>query len=453
MKSLVVAALVAISAAPALAETPSGPQPEIRWVPVQTPPAAAVSSRIIYIKKCPIALGCTVHPGTDDSRTQTSSLAPNQLTITEYKQGDAVWQKVMECVKNTYAPFDVTVTDVDPGNVPHFENIVGGNSGTELSPDLSGAGGVSPFTCAEIPNAITYTFDLWGPDPDKICAVISQETAHAFGLEHEYNASDPLTYLQGGPSMKRFQATDSPCGTFSALPTCMCPPTHATQNSYKTIVGFFGPGAATPPTIDIKAPTDGKTVQPHFVVRANASDDVGVDHVELWIDNLDTGVKAMTPPYRLTAPDGIDDGPHTIEARAIDVQGVPASATVDVDMGPPCTAASGCTGDDVCVMGTCVPGPAVPGGLGDRCTANTECLAVQCVSDGHQQQCVENCDLGATGSCPDNFSCIAGGANGGVCWYNGDSGCCSVGAAPTAPLYLGAGVLGVLVLRRRRRSR
>lgn len=437
-------------ATPASAEAVSPrPQPMLKWVPADVPPAAAPSSRIIFVHKCPIT-GCLIHPGPNDSRTDTSNIPTQQVSISRFKQSDVVWSKMMDCVRATYAPFDITITDVDPGpNVPHYENIVGGSSGSELDPEFAQAGGVSPFTCAEIPNSISFTFDVYGPDPDQLCWTVAQETAHSFGLEHEYNANDPMTYLGGGPPAKRFQATESPCGTFSSV-TCTCTQ-KATQSSYKSIVAMFGPGAATPPTITIKSPTAGKQVQPRFVVRVNAMDDVAVDRVELYIDDLDTGVRAMTPPYLLVAPEGVTDGAHTIEARAIDVQGVPASATVDVDMGPPCTASSGCSGDDVCVMGTCLPGPDVPGGLGDSCTANTECLGAQCLGDASgNKQCVESCELGASGVCPSDFNCIAAG-NGGVCWYSGAAGCCSAGTDPTGPLLLGTSVFGLVLLRRRRR--
>ncbi|CAN5819921.1 hypothetical protein BH11MYX3_BH11MYX3_38010 [soil metagenome] len=431
------------------AEPAARPQPVLRRVPIQTPPAATPASRIIFVHRCP-STGCLIRPGTDDSRTDTSSIPTQQVSISRFKQTDAVWAKMMECVKNTYAPFDITVTDVDPGpTVSHYENVVGGSSGSELHPDFAGAGGVSPFTCGEIPNSISFTFDVYGPDADQLCWTVAQETAHSFGLEHEYNASDPLTYIGGGPSMKRFQPTESPCGTFQALSSCSCTQ-KATQNSFRFLSDMFGKGVATPPTVSIKAPSSGSKVQPKFVVRVIAMDDSGVKEVQLFIDGIDTGVRAITAPYLLTAPDTLDEGPHTVEVRAFDVQSVPASATIDVELGPPCTQSSGCSGDDVCVGGTCVPGPDVPGGLGDSCTAPTECLAGQCVGDAKHKQCVESCDLGAANACPNDFSCIAAGANG-VCWYDGSSGCCSAGTEPTAPILLGASVLGLVLSRRRRR--
>jgi MYXO-CTERM domain-containing protein len=306
---------------------------------------------------------------------------------------------------------------------------------------------VAPFTCSEIPNAISFTFDVYGPDADSLCWTAAQETAHAFGLEHEYNAADPMTYLNGGPSMKRFQATDSPCGEFQAV-SCRCS-NLATQNSYQHILAMFGPGAPTPPTVEIKAPTSGKTVQPGFVVRVAATDDVAIDRVELWIDGVDTGVVGRIPPYLVAAPDTLEPGPHTIEIKAFDVQGTPANATVDVDLGPPCTASKGCSGADVCVMGVCVPGPDTPGGLGSFCTGNTECLSNQCIGDqAGTMLCVEQCDL-SPGSCPESFSCLPAGAAG-VCWQTDDGGCCDAGGgSPAGPALLGLGVLALLARRRR----
>lgn len=444
----VVLAPLLVAHHPATAEPVSRPQPTLRWSTNSIAPAATPSSRIIYVHKCPVQ-GCTIRPGTNDSRTDTSDIATQQVVITQFKQSQAVWDKMMACVKNTYAPFDITVTDVDPGpTVPHYENIVGGSSGTELSPDLGSAGGVSPFTCAEIPNSVSFTFDVYGPDPDQLCWTVAQETAHSFGLEHEYNANDPLTYISGGPSMKRFQATDSPCGTFSAV-TCRCT-NKPTQNSYKFIVEMFGPGAATPPTVAIRSPSAGGKVQPKFVVRANAADDVKVDEVQLFIDGMDTGVRDKEAPYLLTAPDGIADGPHTIEARAIDVAGVPASAEIDVTMGPPCGGDGDCTGDDVCVMGVCLAGPDVPGGVGDSCTAATECLYARCEGEPMDKQCVAECEVGAANACPSDFSCIPAGASG-VCWYSPSAGCCSATTPPGGPILLSVGVLAAMVLRRRRR--
>ncbi|HVK83528.1 MAG TPA: Ig-like domain-containing protein [Kofleriaceae bacterium] len=443
-RSLLSAGLLLAALAPSA--TAERPLPRYVLVPQQTPPAAEPASRLIYLRRCPPS-GCLIRPGIDDARTDTSSIPNSQVTLSGFKQSQEVWDRMMECVRATYAPFNIGVTDVDPGTEPHYENVVGGRA-TELRADLAGAGGVAPFTCEEIPNAVSFTFDVYGPDPDALCWTAAQETAHAFGLEHEYNAADPMTYLNGGPPMKRFQATDSPCGEFQAR-SCQCTGA-ATQNSYMHILAMFGPGAPTAPTVTINSPSAGKQVEPGFFVRAKAMDDVAVDRLEMWIDGVNTGVMTKTAPYVLAAPKDVAQGPHTVEIKAFDVQGTPASATVDVEVGPPCTASSGCSGADVCVMGVCVPGPEQPGGLGDACTASTECLSNRCIADTTGvKQCVESCDL-SPGSCPEDFSCVDTGAGAGVCWYAPDGGCCDAGGSPAGSSLVALGVVAI-VLRRRRR--
>jgi hypothetical protein len=442
-------ALVSVSATLAHAErlqpkiVPIAPMPPAGSLTRVLPPPAEPSSRIVYMRRCPLG-GCIINAGGEDSRSDQSSIAGSPRTITRFKQSDAVWTQLMDCMRATYAPFNIAITDVDPGNVPHYEHVVGGNSSTELNPQLTGAGGVSPFTCGDIPNAMTFTFDVYGPDPDQLCWTAAQEVAHSFGLEHEINDKDPLTYLSG-PLPKRFQATDTPCGEFEAR-TCDCG--GLIQNSFEYILEMFGPGVPTPPNVAIKSPGTGKTVQPHFVVRVDATDDTAVERVEMYIDGVKL-TETTKAPYKLIAPDGIAEGPHALEVRAIDIQGTPASTSIDIVMGPPCTASDGCSGTDVCVMGVCLPGPDEPGGMGNFCQAETECISTQCIGDQNgNKYCVEGCD-GSDGSCPDGFSCLA---QGNVCWPLEDTGCCQSNGAATGPTLLSLGVLA-LVIRRRKRVR
>jgi len=410
---------------------------------------SAVSSNIVYLRRCPVGAGCFVKEGNDDSRTDTSSIVVGQRIIGEFSQGDQVWADTVACVKETMAPFNIVVTDVDPGTTPHFENVVGGKSSDLGRSDLTNAGGVAPFDCSEIPNAIVYTFDVYGPDAQALCWTCSQEVAHAFGLDHEFLQKDPMTYVSGDLP-KRFRDQDADCGEFESR-ACSCA-TGGKQNSYRTIVGLFGPGAPTPPVITVQRPTDGKQVQPGFRMSVKALDDVRVDKVELFIDGT-LGAMSMTEVgdvFDLSAPADLPMGSHSLEVRATDVQGIPASAMLTVDEGAPCTASKGCSGTDVCVMGICLPGPGEPGGLGAVCQMSTECLSHVCQDAGEQfKHCTEVCDPANAGSCPNGFDCIPNGAAG-ACWPAPDGGCCDAGTAPQGSILLGVGI-GALVLRRRRR--
>jgi len=127
-----------------------------------------------------------------------------------------------------------------------------------------------------------------------------------------------------------------------------------------------------------------------------------------------------------------------------------AMTSITVNQGPPCTAAAGCDGTDVCVNGGCIPGPDVGGGLSSICQTADQCLSMQCASGGETfMHCVASCDTSTPGSCPNNFECLASGASG-VCWPSQGGGCCSASGDPRSSGLLAALVLGG-VLRRRRR--
>lgn len=436
--------------------SPAGRGSSYVWTPgAAVPPGTqGVTSRLVFLHRCPMISGCQVTGGgTNDSRNDISTIADGIRQLGEFSHGTAVWDATVQCVKDTFAPFDITITDVNPGNsVPHFEAMFGGK-GSDLDSAISdNVLGLSPFNCGEIPNSIVFIFDQVGPNPEEQCAVAAQEIAHSFGLEHEFLQKDPMTYLSGDLP-KRFRDELAPCGELAVNdPPCRCGANM--QNSYRDIVGLFGVGAPTPPDVLFKNLTEGKQVQPGFKAVIDAQDDVRVEKVDLYIDGTMVGTSS-TPyvnDFIIPTPD-LAAGDHVLEARATDVQGVVGTTTLTVTMGPPCTASKGCSGVDVCVSGVCIAGPDEPGGLGRVCQKDTECLSYQCADAGESlKYCVDSCSPSAPDSCPSGFDCIEGGGGGGVCWPGEDGGCCDSGRGNAhGPLLLGLGVMVVLVRRRKRR--
>ncbi len=252
-------------------------RPTTTYIQVPAPPdgVAAVNSNVVYLNPC--WGGCTISPGFEDSTSQHSSIINSTANISQFNAGQAAWDQVVQCVKNQYAPFNVVITDQDPGSAPHFEAIVAGRP-SEAGMDQN-VGGVSPFNCGVINNAITYTFaNIYGGSVQTICEVVAQETAHAYGLDHEFLCQDPMTYLENCGS-KSFQNTNAQCGEYSAR-ACQCP-SRPTQNSVQMITDVFGPGVPTPPTVTITSPADGAKVEPGFPVRADVVDDTQVSRAEL----------------------------------------------------------------------------------------------------------------------------------------------------------------------------
>lgn len=400
-----------------------------------------VDSSIIFLNRC--EGGCTLYPGYNDSRTNRSSIIGGTVNVSAFEHGDMAWDSVVNCVKGMYEPFGVTITDQDPGNVPHFEAIVAGTP-QEIGAG-NGVGGIAPFSCGVINNAITYSFaNIYG-SAQSICETVAQETAHAFGLEHEYLCEDPMTYLNSC-GKKTFQNQAVQCGEYSPR-NCQCG--SSTQNSVQEITSIFGPGTPTPPSVEIIRPVNGDFVEPGFVIEATAEDDFGsITKVEVSLNGV-VIAESTLQPYIFNAPATLSGGVVEVSVTAWDNRDTPTTKTVNVTQGEPCQQGD-CADDEVCVAGRCVPGPGQMGGLGAQCESPEDCLSSLCGGDSEGNRfCAEKCD--GEGSCPSGFACIdSGDMNvGDVCWP-GEEGGCNTSGGGTAPA--GAALLLAMLFYFRRRS-
>ena len=454
------------SAATALASdnapaVPSAPaiRPGIRtYIPVDLPDtenaaAGGDFSRILFLNKC--AGGCTIYYGNDNSSTNTSGISGGTRNLSAYDGGK--WAEIVACVKRIFSPFDVEVTDVDPGGTPHMEAIVAGTA-NQLGMG-SNILGVAPFVCGYIPRSMSYTFanafDSFYPAgaiPREVCATIGQEVAHTWGFDHEMLASDPMTYLEYNGE-RAFQDQASRCGE-DVNRDCNCG--GSTQNSYQKILSIFGAADPTPPIVTITNLDFGDQVEPGFAVRAEVDDENGVDHVELWIDGAMTSSLAF-PPYALNAPDDLADGTHQVKIIAYDLQDTPGEDSVDVIIGEPCATPGDCVdaGENyTCMGGRCVPGEGAVGGLGTSCESGVDCFSGICLSSNSGSLCGEVCERGG-GQCPDGYGCLELSDGTGSCWPGVDEGggegdCSSAGGGSAAPIALSLGLVGFVLSRRRR---
>jgi hypothetical protein len=423
--------------------------------------ASQVNSHIIYLNRC-AGPGCTVVQGNTNATTDPAHSSLGHGVLNPFSRGDAVWNTVVDCMKEVFEPFDVQLTEIDPGSAPHFEVMFGGMpQQIGLSADL---GGVSPFSCQTyIPNSLVFVFDVWGDDAEEICATAAQEIAHSFALDHAIEPSDPMTYLKykGRRHFKDAQiqcGSDcdsnhrSPLGTacagddFQEHP-CACGNGAQTQNDVQIITTLFGDSVASPPVVTIISPRVGDSVAPGFTVTTEISDDMTVASADLRIDGVLVQHLAATP-YTFTGPTTLADGTHSIEVSGYDNMGAPGRARVQVIVGPGCKAASDCPEDtSTCIAGRCVAGPDVAGGLGQTCVASTDCKSFQCANDDGAKYCVEACK---PGQCPSGFGCRDDGQGGGVCWPGFDDGAaaCAVGGG-NGSLVAGLALVALLLRRRR----
>ena len=272
-------------------------------------------SRILYINWCDG--NCVITRASnrvDDSRTNRSSIASG--TVSAYVGGANLRSQILTCVRGAYARFNIQVTDQNPGNVPHWEAIA---AGTPNQVGFgSGTAGVSPFTCGVIPNAITFNFlNLKPNDVLDACWTIAQETAHAFGLSHEFDGRDYMTY-NPSPAAKSFVDQNLCIGTSGCCQPaqeCQCGPTM--QNSYQKILAVFGTASPTPPTVAITSPRANQQVEGGFPIAVTAMDNNGIRNVEIHIDGA--LYATLGPPFVTNAPVMMTDGTHTITAIAVRV--------------------------------------------------------------------------------------------------------------------------------------
>lgn len=467
--ALTVLAWIALSAAPSQgAPQPRSVRPRatMMWEHFRSPPAAQVNSHTIYLNRC--IGGCSVVQGTTNATTDPATSSLGHGLLSPFGRGDATWNTIVQCMEEVFSPFNVEITETDPGAEPHFEIMFGGTPQQIGLP--SELGGVSPFSCMPyIPNSLVFVFDVWGDDAEELCATAAQEIAHSFALDHTIEPSDPMTYFSY-KGRRRFRNEQIQCGSdcdrnhrspLGAACTgpdlqfhaCACGGGAQTQNAVQAMGALFGDSAATPPLVKIVEPKVGDKVTDGFSVTTEIIDDVGVASADLRVDGVlvESVQSARTGAYTFTGPTALTDGTHTIEVAGYDNMGAPGRARVQVVVGPGCMANADCPEDaGTCIAGRCVAGPGSVGGLGEVCTAATDCQSWQCANDDGAKFCVEACK---PGQCPSNFGCRDDGQGGGVCWPGYDEGIAGCAAGGTAPplceIALGLGL--VAAARRRRR--
>lgn len=494
--------LVAIAAAPAVAEdnlkVPNrepvlrGSTHVVQIEPLEayTGTSAATISPYIYLNRC--TGGCSISAGTlNDARTNTSSIpkmgsgCPGYPTcvVAEYQDGtgatgtaaDAEWNEVVQCLKEVYSPFAVTVTDQKPTNgVSYTMAIIAGKPGNIGLGD--GILGIAPLAgdCSAQDNVISFSFANHHGTTDRVhnmCWTAAQEIAHALGLDHEYMFSDgtsacndPMTYRFDCGGQKFFRNKPASCGEDSVRP-CHC---GGSQNSHVKIKGVFGEGTSliAAPTVMVNSPLNGGAATAGQIVAAQSGSDRGVAKLELFLNGYKWaevpgaafGSQGQRNPsdYVLRFPAEVPDGVIDIVVKASDDLGLNTMSTpITVTKGAPCASAATCAKGQKCDAGKCF-WDAPAGALGEACEYNQFCESGICLDTTDGGLCSQDCIVGVADGCPMDFTCLAAGNSGRCVPVDDGGGCCSVGDESGTSLWMHFGLSAVVigfVVRRRRKKR
>jgi len=176
--------------------------------------------------------------GSENSRANTSSILPANAELGAYTITEPRWEALLDCLRGMYAPFDVEIVDENPGTVPHLEVVMVPEADWTSVIDQAGVGGVSPFTCAPIANAVVFMNpDLFGAEDFDICWITAQVAANAAGLDYVFSCPDVMTALDTCGDDKSFTDEDVACGETEARDCCNG---QATQNSYRRLTNVYG---------------------------------------------------------------------------------------------------------------------------------------------------------------------------------------------------------------------
>jgi hypothetical protein len=490
-----------------------------------TPRASASSiSPYLYLDRC--TGGCTVQRGSiSDARTHTSTIVPpGTHTISEFANSfgqtgtsgigtciqadgssgsttcsadascinafgpgsycdtaDYEWNLLVKCMTEVYSPYAVTLLDTLPSNgVSYDEALI---AGQPSDVGWIGALGVAPVAgdCSAQDDTISFTFANAHPGVGmqrvlNLCWTAAQETAHVYGLDHEYQfldafqansnsaCMDPMTYRTDCGGQKFFRNAGAFCGEYAAR-DCLC---GGTQNTHQTLLSVFGAGApiTAPPTIAITIPRSGETVGTagNAVVHSYGGAQRGISKLELWLNGypwtsqpgLTFGPNGQPTGYQaaLVFPNGVPHSIVDIVVKAYDDLGTEADAAITVTNVAPCNDASTCANGQQCGSGRCFWPPAV-GTLGAPCTYDQYCLSNRCTATTHGSYCSQACVPGVLDACPTGFDCSPTGTGpaDGVCIPPPKPGGGCRAARGDNGLLIGFGAVGLVLATRRRRRR
>jgi len=183
--------------------------------------------------------GGTYTPGPNDSSNNTSAILSEEKTVAPHQPPTGHWDATMECLRTVWAPYNVLVTDQDPGASPHMEIVVTTTSSMDLIGSNAGTS-ISPFSCDVVEGGISFVFAKAAgeTDPIAVCEAASFSSSKMMGLDNVLGCPDVNTWMSCAGQTRVFTDMDLPCGEFEAR-DCNCS-SGTTQNSHQVLLDTAG---------------------------------------------------------------------------------------------------------------------------------------------------------------------------------------------------------------------
>jgi uncharacterized protein (TIGR03382 family) len=283
-------------AAPLSPPPTAGRKPRLK---ADVPPSAVgqAQTNVFFLNYDGVTLKYT---GDDDATKNETAFKEFAAKYEPYGEGSKRAAS-LQAVKADWAKYNVVITDERPAEGEYTMCVI--------SPtNVFGGGvlGVAMLDCEDKKVASNAVLAFHSAK-DKYSAAtqattISQEIAHAYGLEHVNQPNDIMNpYNAGGDPSFRDE-----CLKLDSNTPVRCGAQHKKfcdkgQNSHAELVWLFGESAPdpVPPTVAITSPKDGEqfTAPALVTITVEASDNVGVTQVDLYIDGVNQNAPIKAPPY------------------------------------------------------------------------------------------------------------------------------------------------------------
>lgn len=196
---------------------------------IDAPANACPGGKTIFLNR---AGGTFMHAATDNAIANTSLVVDGTQTLAAWPYGDESWQSLKSCIAAGLAPFNATVTDVDPGTALHHEIVFttkywGANADFMWAISAANCGGTPATGVSFVFGSVSGVYD----HPQEWCEIaLSQIGSDLAGLDHARDCHDYLGWFQPACGEKSYVDSLIKCGETEDR-ACYCGGT--AQNSYQ----------------------------------------------------------------------------------------------------------------------------------------------------------------------------------------------------------------------------